>query len=439
MDAITEDTYKKRRNKIINQIKGEAALFASSLPKNINKDLFYPYVQDNNLFYLTGILEEDSALLLLGKKEIKSVLFVKEKNPEMEKWLGETIGVKKAKKIFKVDEVFSFDDIESHLTILLKDTSTLHFFLGINKKIDDIVLNLLKTNYTNLLYPTTLKNSSLLTSKLRHIKDKKEISFLKKASKVTALSIKNLLKNFNPSKTELQLSKELEESFFSFGATSLAFPTIVASGPSSTTLHHMPQNKKLPKEGLILIDAGASYNGYSADISRTFPISGKFSEIEGKVYDIVLLAVNNCIKMAKPGVTMDKLHHEALKTITKGLVSLGVLNGKVSKLIKEKAYLPFYMHRTGHFVGLDVHDISPVYFKNNKTISSYKMPLQEANVITIEPGLYFDPKDKKISKELRGIGIRIEEDILITRTSNQVISNLIPRDRKEIENLIKKG
>jgi Xaa-Pro aminopeptidase len=235
--------------------------------------------------------------------------------------------------------------------------------------------------------------------------------------------------------SELHAARVLESEFSALGADSTAFNTIVASGKNATVLHHSPTFQPLWKKGLVLIDAGASFQGYSADMTRTVPVSGKFSAVEAQAYDVVLAAFEAAARKALPGKSLNDIHRAAYRTICKGLLEMGILKGHLKTLLKEKAYLPYFMHRTGHWLGIDVHDIAPVYY-NDKPLDSYRRPLEAGNLITIEPGLYFDPKDKKIPTELRGVGIRIEDSVLITNDGHELLTARMPKDRKEIELLI---
>jgi Xaa-Pro aminopeptidase len=236
--------------------------------------------------------------------------------------------------------------------------------------------------------------------------------------------------------SERHAAQMLETSFVKQGSDCTGFNTIIASGRNATILHHSPTAKKISKNELLLIDAGAGFENYSGDISRTVPANGKFSKEQAEIYDVVLSALYAGIKQAKPKSTMDEIHKVAVVKIVEGLKKLKLLKGSTTQLIKSGAYQKFYMHRTGHFLGLDVHDINPVYEKNGKVISAYSRPLAPGNVITVEPGIYIDANEKSVPKRYRGIGIRIEEDVLITKTGNQVLSKDIPVERDEIEKLI---
>ncbi len=432
-----EKIYSNRRKKLLRQIRGEAALFTSANIKQIGRDLEYPFRQDSNFYYLTGLGEPESALLLLGKtKGPRSILFLRERDITQEKWVGERLGLKRAKRRMEIDLVFPIEDLHLRLPAFLTNTQVLHYGLGINPQIDSIVFSLFQTHIgPRLDFPHTLKDSRLLLSELRHIKDKHEIQALRHASKITAKSILAIAPKLGQMTSEQHTAGVLEAEFYKRGASGLAFPTIVASGKNATTLHHTPSTQPLWKRDLVLIDAGAEFQGYTGDISRTLPVSGKFSPEQAKIYDIVLAALESALTKAFPGSTMNAIHNKAVSTITKGLIDLGILKGHSATLIKEGAYKPFYMHRTGHWLGLDVHDIAPIHIKNGPQ-HSYSRPLVPGNVLTVEPGLYLDPRDESIPSEFRGIGIRIEEDVLITDRGFEVLSASIPRERTEIESIL---
>ena len=246
----------------------------------------------------------------------------------------------------------------------------------------------------------------------------------------------NFCKKLSDVRSERHGAELLEAEFARLGAHGIAFNTIVASGKNATTLHHTPKFQPLWKRELVLIDAGAVFQGYAADISRTVPVSGSFTAPQAAVYDIVLQAQSAAIKGSEPGSSLEDVHRLAVAELTKGLVKLGILEGKVSQLISQGVYRPYYMHRTGHWMGLDVHDISPVYC-DEFFVHPWQRPLEAGNVYTVEPGLYFDPRDKSIPEAYRGIGIRIEDDILITNSGCEVLTNRMPREREEIEELMK--
>jgi Xaa-Pro aminopeptidase len=270
---------------------------------------------------------------------------------------------------------------------------------------------------------------------MRVVKDKEETRILKHASDLTAEAFRRFSMRFAELKSEIHAARVLESEFCALGGTEPAFRSIVAAGKNATVLHHSPTFAPLWKQGLVLVDAGSSFSGYSSDMTRTLPVAGVFSSAHAEAYDAVLEAFTSACKRAKPGNSLDDIHRAALLSICKGLSILGILKGKTTKLVRTKSYIPYYMHRTGHWLGIDVHDIAPIYY-DGKRLDPYRRPLEAGNFITIEPGLYFDPKDKNVPAELRGVGIRIEDTVRITSAGHELLTDRMPKERKAIEELI---
>ena len=375
--------------------------------------------------------------MLLGLNQgPRSVLFLRERDAAQERWSGELLGLKRAKRRFDVDEVRNINDLENDLAGLIEHSAVIHYAPGSNERVDALVWKLLKCRSgPRLNFPQVLKDSRLITSAMRVVKDREEIRSLRHVNDLSAramLSFAPLLKEL---KSERHAAKVLESLFAKLGAHGVAFPTIVASGRNAVTLHHEPKFQPLWKRELVLVDCGAVFNGYCADITRTLPVSGSFTDAQARVYDVVLNALSAGIEKAKPGSSMDAIHHAAVRSITSGLLSLGVLKGNVNELLEKNKHLPYFMHRSGHFLGLDVHDISPVYAGTALMPPRYR-PLEPGNALTIEPGLYFDSKDETVPVQYRGIGIRIEESVLITSSGCDVLTARMPRSREELESLI---
>jgi len=435
----SEDVFAARRQAILKNIKGEAALFVSQAKQTISRDLSYPLRQDSDFFYLTGIKEEPAALLLLANSSgPRSVLFLRERNPEMERWEGETLGIKRAKRRFQIDEIREYKDLRTSLSSYLRNSEMLYYGLGTHPSVDRLIIDFLSSQIgPHVNRPNGLIDSRLLTSEMRFVKDKKEIRKIKHAVSITAKSFMALAPDLPYAKSELHAAKVLESYFAKFGATDLAFPTIVASGKNATCLHHLPQLQSLWKRDLVLIDAGAYHGGYAADITRTFPAGRKFNSAQADIYDVVQSALVAGTARSKPGATLDSIHSACVKAIVRGLVDLRILRGNVSSIISSGKYKQFFMHRSGHLLGVDTHDINPIYRpRSNVRLSVYSRPLRAGCVFTMEPGLYFDVEDRTVPKAFRGIGVRIEDDILITESGRQVLSEELPSEREKIEELM---
>lgn len=430
-----ESRYLSRRKQILNQIKGDVAFFCSASPKHHSRDIEYPFRQDSNFFYLTGFQETDCVLVLRGNKKPRSILYLKERDLKEEIWVGTRLGLKRARKKFSIDDIRDINDLKQDFKELIYSAHNIYHSLGLNLLLDSLITDTLSSsNNPKFNEPYALKDARLLTSELRLIKDREEIHLCKRASEITARSLKELIPFLKDMKNEKQCALSLESLFAKYGAQGTSFNTIVASGKNATTLHHAPGFSPLWKKELVLIDCGADFQGYAGDITRVFPVSGVFSNEQAEVYDAVKEALEIGIKKSSSGVSLDDIHEAVSKELTRGLVELSVLKGNVSQLHTKGAYKPYFMHRTGHWLGLDVHDISPNLYKGD-FCHSYLMPLSQGMLFTIEPGLYFRSDDETVPKSLRGIGIRLEEDILITQKGIEVLSKDIPLDRKTIESL----
>lgn len=422
---IKEKEYKKRRDQLARRMSKNSISFVFSNSYKVrSNDTEYPYRQNSNFYYLTGFKEDNSILLLVKKKKkYISILFVNKKDKFEELWNGKRLGVKAAKKRFLVDEVYDIEKFEEKLKDIVADKKSIYY----DFKEQSSQIKLLK-KYSKNIYK--YKNIAKIVEYLRLVKSPSEIKLIKKAIKITKKAHKRAIKFKKEGKYEYQLQAELEHSFKSGGAYSDAYTSVVAGGNNANTLHYINNTKKFKKNDLILIDAGCEYDYYASDITRTIPVSKKFTKAQEGVYNLVLDTQLKVIKAIRPGIKRSKLQKISVKEITKALVKLGVLKGSVKKLIKKERYKPYYPHGIGHWMGIDVHDQCPYKNKKNKEIR-----LEKGMVLTIEPGIYLDKNDKNVPKKYRGIGVRIEDDILVTRCSYKNLSSKIPKNIKDIEKL----
>lgn len=437
-----EAIYLSRRMKFLKLIRGELAIFVTPPEVNRSRDQVYPYDTASDFFYLTGFAEPRAILVLCGLPQgPRSLLYLQERDALHERWNGERLGLKRARKRFRVDEVRDIVNFEADLSKLLLNTHVLHYTPGIHAHYDQVIWKEFSSTVApRFQRPNIFKDARLITSEMRFVKDKFEIQSLRHAADITARGFLQFLPHAREMTSERHAAETLESVFAKLGAHGLAFATIVASGRNATTLHHQPGHQPLWKRELVLVDAGASYRGYAGDITRTFPVNGKFTSPQAEIYDLVESAVTVGTSKAKPNSTLDDIHEAVVKHLTKGLIDLRLLKGTVSEVISSGGYKKYFMHRTGHWLGLDVHDISPITLTNSAGTTLYApasiRPLVPGNAFTIEPGLYFDPRDPSIPEKYRGIGIRVEEDILITPTDCEVLTSSLPRKRTEIEELL---
>ncbi len=398
---IKEREYKQRRDRVLQKLKNNSiAIFSSAKAKTRSNDTEYPYRQDSNFYYLTGFKEDDSYLILSKQNhKVKSLLFVKKKEAQDELWHGKRLGKEEAKKRFLVDKVLISNKFKS----LKKELKT-------KFKID--------------------ADASSIISQMRLIKSKAEIKLIKKAINITKKAHHRAMRVDKISKSEYELQAEIEYIFKKQGAYSDAYTSIVASGDNANTLHYIDNNDTLIDGDLILIDAGCEYEYYASDITRTIPVSGKFTLAQKELYNLVLDVQEKIIQMIKPNVKRTSLQKEAEILLTKGMIDKGILKGNYKKLIKNNEHKKYYPHGIGHWMGLDVHDSAPYRDKNDKEIK-----LLQGMVLTIEPGIYISKDDKTVPKRFRGIGIRIEDDILVTKKSYKNLSSKIAKSIKDIETM----
>lgn len=441
MSHATEKEYQSRltsrRKTVLKRIQNEIAIFPAAPEQHFSRDQNFTFRQNSDFLYLTGFKEPQSVLVLIGKKKgARSILYLRERNSEHEQWTGETLGLKRAKRRMDIDEVRPIEQFASDLDKLVQGTEAIHYAPGSNPFTDGPIWEQLKSNIAPTFFaPARLLDSRIITSEMRIKKDPFEIQTMRHVCKITARSFQTLLGQLSSLKSEKHAATTLDSLFARYGADSPAFETIVASGKNATTLHHHPGFQPLWKRELVLIDAGASYKGYCGDITRTVPVRGRFSDSQARVYDIVQEALCLAVECCEPGVTLDEIHKTAVKRICRGLLQLGVIDGTLAQCISTNAYKPYYMHQTSHWLGLDVHDITPIRCDEFK-IPSRLQPLKPGLIFTIEPGLYFGAKDMSVPTEFRGIGIRLEEDILITKTGCEVLTAALPVVREDVEKLI---
>ncbi len=402
---IKEIEYKKRRNRLLKKLKPNSiSIITSATYKVRSNDTEYPFRQNSNFYYLTGFTEDNSYLLLIKKStKTKSILFVQKKEPKKELWNGKRLGEKKAQKRFLVDEIYDTDMLDAILKLELKDKNTLYYDFNRNEK----EINTLQKKVKNI---GTYKDISYHIGLLRLIKSKAEIALIQKAIDITALAHHRAMDCKKINKNEYELQAELEYIFKKNGAYNDAYTSIVAGGNNANTLHYIENNQPLKDKELILIDAGCEYNYYASDITRTIPTNGTFTSAQKELYNIVLDVQLKIIEMIKPNVLRTDLQKKAIELLTDGMIKLKILKGKKENLIKKELYKKYYPHGIGHWMGIDVHDESPYKYKDGKEIA-----LAKGMVLTVEPGIYIDENDRDVPKKYRGIGIRIEDDILISK------------------------
>jgi Xaa-Pro aminopeptidase len=431
--------YSRRRQQLMDRISHGTAVFASAPMVVMHNDVEHPFRQDSNFFYLTGFNEPEAvAVLAPHHEEHKFVLFVRPKDKEKEIWSGYRVGVEQAKEQYGADEVYPIAELDEHLPKYLEGADRLYYHFGHGKTLNDTILRhwqrLLATYHKRGTGPVAIEDANLLMQTWRRIKSQDELDLLRRAIAISAKAHNYAHEITQPGRYEYEIQAEMEHIFRMEGAMGPAYPSIVASGANSCILHYIENNRRMEDGDLLLIDAGCAYDYYNADITRTFPVGGKFSDEQRILYELVLDAQLKAIEAVKPGAPFNEFHDAATRTITEGLVELGLLQGEVDKLIEEKKHKAFFMHGTGHFLGLDVHDTG-ILRNPDKTWK----PFEVGNVVTVEPGIYVSPNyepeegQPQIEDRWRGIGIRIEDDVLVTETGHEVLTAAVPKSLAAME------
>ena len=422
---IQEIEYKQRRDTLANKLKSNSVgvLFSNELKIRSN-DTEYPYRQNSNFYYLSGFKEDNTCLVFVKlKTEVRTYLFLQEKDKKKELWNGKRLGVREAKEKFLVDEVYDFAQLNTKLKEFLKEKKYLYYDFNV----DYSKVKILK-RYSKEL--GSFINLAKIVNKMRLIKSNAEIELIEKAIDITKKAHHKVMSLEKTGKKEYELQAEIEYVFKSNGAYSDAYTSIVACGNSANTLHYIKNDKPLVENELILIDAGCEYEYYASDITRTIPVSGRFTKPQKELYNMILEIQEQIIKMIIPFAKRSELQKKSEELLCKGLIKLGILKGDYKKLIKKQKHKKYFPHGIGHWMGLDVHDEAPYKDKNNKDIR-----FQEGMILTIEPGIYIDKNDQNVSKKYRGTGIRIEDDILVTKEGHKNLSKNIVKSVKEIEKL----
>lgn len=414
---------------------GHGVLVLPSTPVAIrNNDVEHEFRQDSDLYYLTGFDEPESVLVMTTEHaEHRVVLFVRPRDPERETWDGPRAGVDGAKERFGADAAFPVAELDKRLPDYLKDVRRLHYRLGADRAFDDRVLdaidNVRGRARAGVTPPREIVDPSLILHEMRLRKSDAEIEVMLRAAAITREAHARAMQFARPGRYEYEVEAELLRVFRARGAERPAYGSIVGSGRNATVLHHRRNDRRMGDGELLLIDAGAEYGYYACDVTRTFPIAGKFSAEQRAVYQLVLDAQLAAIDAVRPGATLPGIHALAVQVLVRGLIALGILEGPEDVAIEKETYKPYYMHRTSHWLGMDVHDVGDYQVDKNPR------PLEPGFVLTIEPGLYFAPSTPCDAK-WHDIGVRIEDDVLVTQDGHRVLTDGIPKTVEELERIL---
>jgi Xaa-Pro aminopeptidase len=435
---IERKEFARRRKQLMRIIGDDAICIVPAAPERLrNNDSHYPYRQDSDFHYLTGFPEPDAVLALIpGRAHGETILFCRERDPEREAWDGPRAGPDGAVSEYGVDDAFPIGDIDDILPGMIEGRSRVYYHFGRDTEFDIKLIAWVNSVRAQVkrgaIAPHEFVALGHILHDLRLYKTRDELRLMRKAAKIAAGAHVRAMQLVRPGMNEHEIEAELLHEFRRNGAVP-SYEPIVGGGKNGCVLHYRANNAILNDGDLLLIDAGAEYDCYASDITRTFPISGKFSTEQRALYDIVLKAQTASINEVRAGKPFGAYHDAAVKVIVAGLIKLGLLKGSVEKNIREHTYRPFYMHKTGHWLGLDVHDVG------DYRVDGEFRELEPGMVVTVEPGIYIAPDAKHVPAKWRGIGIRIEDDIVVTRGDPEVITAAVPRNADEIEVLMAKA
>ncbi|GAA0844247.1 Xaa-Pro aminopeptidase [Marinobacter szutsaonensis] len=428
--------FAERRRKLMERMAPDSIAILPAAPERVrNRDVLHPFRQDSDFQYLTGFGEPEAVLALIpGREHGEAVLFCKERHPEKELWDGFLCGPEGAIERYGLDDAFPISDIDDILPGMIEGRSRVYYPLGKDQSFDHRVMEWVKTLRSKVRTgahpPGEFVALEHLLHDLRLYKSANEIKVMAKAGKISAEAHRNAMKRARHGGFEYNLEATLIHTFMEHGARSTAYPSIVGSGANGCILHYIENSAPLKDGDLVLIDAGCELECYASDITRTFPVSGRFSPEQRALYEVVLAAQYEAIDAVRPGNHWNHAHEAALRVLTQGLIDLGLLSGNVDEAIEKEAYKPFFMHRTGHWLGMDVHDVG------DYRIGEAWRELEPGMVLTVEPGLYIAPDNTSVDEKWRGIGIRIEDDVVVTKDGCRVLTDEVPKTIAEIEALM---
>jgi Xaa-Pro aminopeptidase len=425
--------FAERRAELVRRMGSRTAAVLPAAPLAIrNNDVEHEYRQDSDLYYLTGLDEPESVLVLAPEHATqKVVLFVRPRDPERETWDGPRIGVDGAVADFGADAAFPIAELAQRLPEYLEGHERLVYRLGRDRKFDDLLLSALEATRVKTRRggraPQSLLDPAPFVHEMRLRKDGHEVATMKRAAEITREAHLMAMRAAVPGRYEYEVEAILSEVFRRNGSERPAYGSIVGAGKNATVLHYRKNDKRLEAGELLLIDAGCELGYYASDVTRTFPVSGKFSAPQRAIYEIVLAANQAGIDAVQPGTNLDAIHDRCVDVVVDGLTALGLLREERSKIMEERLYRKFFMHRTSHWLGMDVHDVGAYY--DGKT----PRPLEPGMVLTVEPGIYVRENEESVPPEYRGIGVRIEDDVLVTQGGFENLTLAIPKTVVDVE------
>jgi Xaa-Pro aminopeptidase len=434
--SISKTEFARRRKNLMGLMEPNSiAIIPSAREQVRSRDTHFPFRQDSDFHYLSGFGEPEAVLVLLpGRRHGQFVVFCRERDPAMELWHGYRAGPEGVCEKHGADDAFPIGDIDEILPGLIEGRERVYYSMGRSADFDRHIMEWVNSirdkEASGAVPPGEFSELDHMLHELRLYKSAAEIRLMRKAADITAEAHKRAMQSCRAGQYEYQLEAELQYAFAAGGARSAAYGSIVGSGNNGCVMHYVENSAAMRDGDLVLIDAACELECYASDVTRTFPVSGRFSTAQRALYGLVLEAQLAAIAAVKPGNHWNEPHDASVRVITEGLVALGLLKGRVANLIKRGAYRAYYMHRVGHWLGLDVHDVG-----DYRVDEEWRL-LEPGMVMTVEPGLYIGADNTKVAKKWRGIGIRIEDDVLVTETGCEVMSAGVPKNIEEIEALM---
>ena len=432
---IERKEFKRRRRQLMRMADEDAIVIVPAAPERIrNNDSHYPYRQDSDFHYLTGFGEPDAVLVLIpGRSAGAEILFCRERHPEREQWDGPRAGPDGSVEDYALDDAFPIEDIDEILPGMIEGRSRVYYHFGRDTDFDLRIIA-----WVNRVRGEVKKGAraphefvalSHLLHDLRLFKSAGELALMRRSAEIAAEGHCRAMQATRPGMYEHAVEAELLHTFRRHGAVA-SYEPIVGGGANACVLHYRANNALLNDGDMLLIDAGAEFHGYASDITRTFPVNGRYTKAQREIYDIVLAAQDSAIDQVRPGRAFNAYHDAAVRVISQGLIDLGLLEGELDEVIESGAFRKFYMHKTGHWLGLDVHDVG------DYRIGDDFRELEAGMVLTVEPGIYIAPSLEGVPEAYRGIGVRIEDDVVVSKSAPDVMSTDVPRVASSIEALM---
>ncbi len=432
--GVGAEEYARRRRRAMEAIGDGVMILAAGTAPTYSNDTHYRFRPESNFFFLTGYPEEQAVAVLRPGADAPYTLFVRPRNEEAEIWTGRRFGPEGARREFGADAAFEIGELADKLPDLLDGATTLYYQPWAQRSLDRIVRGTLealrgKERFGKIAADTLVRPGALL-DEMRLIKSAADMEVLARACEISATGHLAGLAACRPGCMEFEIQAAIEHAFVRAGASGAGYPSIVGAGDSGCILHYIENNRQVAEGDLVLVDAGAEIGGFTGDITRTYPASGSFTAPQRRLYEIVLETLEQGIAMARPGQTIDGIHEASLKRLSEGLLELGLLDGSLDEVMEKESYKRYYMHRTSHWLGMDVHDVGR-YRKDGAC-----RPLREGMVFTIEPGLYVQPGDERAPEEFRGLAVRLEDDVLITADGCRNLTRRVPVEPDAVAALV---